>query len=502
MKITKVSPNKIIFQELTDVDLAVLQANCKYHDKRVDSELLRFKRAIVWFVSKYGESVYYSRLEELKRERYKSVLFQDEDGTYWTYAGLAEKLSQIFNCSVRDMVEYPESQLIPWDKPLDFTLYPYQEEAINKLLEKKHAGVSMATGLGKSACIISLCKRLGLKTIVMAPSKNIAKQLHKSFRRHFGVKYVGFYGDGKKEPAKRFVVGIAASLTKVDEDHPDWKHLSTVQVFISDEAHLTPASTFEKVVSRIAQEAPYRFFFSGTQMRTDGLGIVLEGITGPLVTHMTVRDGVEGGYLSKPVFKMIEVPSFSRWKNQDVNKMTRKHLYYNENVLSRAASLINHHVSEGKPTLVLIEELEQFTRLLPFLKHEARFAHGAVTAATKEKIPPEYQKSDVEALVDEFNDGKSTLLIGTSCISIGTDIRAAQVLVFLQGGISEINVRQSIGRGTRLYPGKKECLVYDFDITNIDSQHRHATIRRSIYDDIYGPTKYFPSNLEAPDGDV
>lgn len=497
MKITKISPNRIIFEDYSESQLAILQANCKYHDLRVDQEILRFKRGLSWFITQHGEEEFYIKLNELKLARYKTVLFKDEDGTLWTYAGLGEKLSTLLDSPVEDQVIYPESELIPWLKPPEFTLYPYQDETVNLLLEKKHAGVSLSTGLGKTLIILTICKKLGLKTVIMAPSKNIAKQIYALFLTHFGKKYVGFYGDGKKDPSKLFVIGIAASLTRVDPESEDFEKLSSSQVFISDESHLTPANTFEKVCSELCANAPYRFFFSGTQMRTDGLDVLLDGITGPLVKKMSVKDGVVGGYLSPPIFKMVQLGSASTYKSEDINKMTRRHLFYNPQVVSKAATIINYHISQGKPVLVLIEELEQFAHLLPHLKHAPKFAHGPVTQETRSKIAPEFHKCDVEELVDEFNRGDNLLLIGTSCISIGTDLKATQVIVFLQGGISEINVRQSIGRGTRLYPGKKDCLVYDFDVVSVPSMHRHAMARRVIYEDIYGPVKTINSNVEV-----
>jgi superfamily II DNA or RNA helicase len=192
---------------------------------------------------------------------------------------------------------------------------------------------------------------------------------------------------------------------------------------------------------------------------------------------------------------MLEVASHSAYKNDDVNRMTRKHLYYNPHVCRKAAEIANASVSQGRSTLILIEELEQFAHILPHLKHEVTYAHGPVTKDNKESIPVEYHKSNVEQLVKDFNDQKSMLMVGTSCVSIGTDLKSASTIIFLQGGISEINVRQCVGRGTRLFPGKKNCHYFDFDVVNVESQHRHAQIRKEIYEDIYGPVKVLKGNL-------
>jgi hypothetical protein len=65
---------------------------------------------------------------------------------------------------------------------------------------------------------------------------------------------------------------------------PAWEKLSKAQVFIADESHMTPAKTLQEVCFGLLKHAPYRFFFSATQMRGDGLGLLLEGIVGKIVS--------------------------------------------------------------------------------------------------------------------------------------------------------------------------------------------------------------------------
>ncbi len=84
-----------------------------------------------------------------------------------------------------------------------------------------------------------------------------------------------------------------------------------------------------------------------------------------------------------------------------------------------------------------------------------------------------------------MNEGKLKLLVGTSCITTGTDIKAVKAIIYLQGGKSEIQVKQCIGRGTRKPEGKLDCYFIDFDVSNIDVTHRHAEGRKKIYQDVY-----------------
>jgi superfamily II DNA or RNA helicase len=130
--------------------------------------------------------------------------------------------------------------------------------------------------------------------------------------------------------------------------------------------------------------------------------------------------------------------------------------------------------------------VEQFSYLLPHLKFPVGFAHGPLNT-NKEKVPKEYWDSDPNDLVKQFNEGKLPILIGTSCISTGTDIQSVKTMIYLMGGKSEIQVKQAFGRCTRIHKetNKTSCNVIDFNITNIPVLKRHASIRKSIYKDLY-----------------
>jgi superfamily II DNA or RNA helicase len=461
-----------------------LQEHLSYVDQKVDWELKKFKQAH-WFVQKYGRPAFDERLAELKAARNKTLLFEDEQGL-WTYSGLANPLAEHFDDQIKVTFKRPTPNLIPWATAPKKTPRYYQALCEEKLLEQGHAGISLATGLGKSFIILSICKSLGLKSVVMAPSLNIAQQIYEEFTTAFGKKYVGAFFDGKKQFDKQFVIGVAASLTKVGEGSPAWKELSKADVFIADESHQCPAKTLAAVCFGLCAKASYRFFFSGTQIRNDGLGKLLEAITGPIVFRMTVQEGVDQGFLSKPVFRMIHMKSDVDFDSADANELTRAHVYYNPQVVRVAADVANRAVSlMNRPTLILVEELEQFAYLLPYLRYEARFAHGGVSKVNKDKVPEKYHESDPKALVEAFNRGEFPILVGTSCIATGTDIQAVQACIYLRQGKSEIELKQGVGRTTRLFPGKQDCLFIDFAIDNVKTLARHAQARMDLFAEIY-----------------
>lgn len=489
-----ISPTVARIHGLSDQDIQHLKSNLTYTDQKVSFEARKFKHA-TWYANQHGYDAWREKYEGLKAREKQCLLLQDYDG-YWVYSGLAGKVSRLLGgCPVERAYEYPEYGVLGWHSRPPFEPYGYQTAAWEALLAANHAGVEIGTGLGKSFIIALLVKEIGLKTVVMAPSKDIAKRLYSDFVELFGPKKVGFYGDGKKKP-KFITVAIGASLTRVEEGSADWKALAEARLFIADESHQCPAATLSKVCFGLLKNAEYRFFMSATQMRNDGLDMLLEAITGPIVYTKTVREGIDEGYLARLDSVMVMADSGSDWISKDPNEDTREHLYYNEKVIRQAADIANKFAQfQGKRILILVEELEQFTKLYPHLQHSVKFAHGGVSKENRDKLPEMFHDSDPSAFVKEFNDEQFTILVGTSCITTGTDIKANEVTINLQGGKSEIQVMQgACGRSTRLFQfkdGRKKtsCTIIDFDVQNNETTHRHARARKAIYDATYGPTK-------------
>ena len=503
---------------------AVLTQALTYTDKRVEFELKKTSDSIRrWegrsgtaIKASLGETLFEERLAEmkarrdaLKAQRKKCLLFEDEEGL-WTYSGLAHKIAKEGNDQVSVEYALPEPEPLPWANHPEHSDRPYQTEAHDLMLDAVvfgPCGVELATGAGKGRVILNLVKSLGLGAVVMAPSTSIAGQLYGDLVHAFGKRYVGLFGNGKKQFDKLIVVGIDDSLTRVKEGSEEWECLSSKKVFIADESHLCPADTLAKVCFGLMADAPYRFFFSATQLRQDGLDVVLDGIVGRIVMRKTVRELVDEGYLAKPTFKMVKIGTNSNYKSSDPNTMTRKHLYYNPQVYRTAADLANKFVSVmQRPVVILVEELEQYAALKTHFKHASKFAHGPLNKDNKQLVPEECWKDDPADLVAAFNEGKFPILVGTSCISTGTDIKVAEAAIYLQGGKSEIKVRQGVGRETRggvkghvfnPWTGKQKlnCVHVDFDVVDMFGDegfapHRHALERAKLYEEIYGPVQY------------
>jgi superfamily II DNA or RNA helicase len=445
-----------------------------------------------WFVEAEGREALDLKVEALNAQRSQTVLFSDAKG-WWTYSGLAPRLADWYGEKIERAYELPEHKILPWENRPEHDPRWYQAQSVERLIPLGHGGVELATGLGKSYIIALLFKKLGLPGIVLAPTLNIAEQLYEDLVNLFGKKRVGQFFDGKKEAAKHLVVAVSKSLTILADDSPLWPVIQGKKVLIGDESHMLPADTLSKVVLGKLGHVPYRFFMSGTQLRTDGLQLVLDGIVGEIVISMNVRQGVEGKFLSPMRMFQMHFNSDRNFASGDVIKMNRFHLHQHDGVYKHAASMAKWGINNGRRILVMTEEVSQFGRYLNhFLANGGNpdrigFAHGGVDKSNKKEVPEAFHKSDPMKLVKRFDAGDLDVLVGTSCIGMGTDIKSASLVQDIVGGNAEAQLRQRVGRGTRLFANKKDCIYTDYAISNIPPLAKQAEKRAVILEDIYGP---------------
>ncbi len=476
--------------------LARLAEAVSYKDTQVEFELNRMRRNKSRMVGWMGQEQYDAKVAVLQYERIKCLLVE-RNGRQVFPAGLAREMGTMLDEPVIDAVVAPVAKAVPWHRKLDFEFRPYQVEGVDKLIAARHGCLSLPTGTGKSKLAMKAVRDLGLRAVVASPFSAIVEQTYDEFRHYLGPARVGQYGDGKHDLDKLVTVATAQALQRIEPNTELGNTLSQTQVLIADEAHMWAADTLSHVSQELLGNAPYRFFLTGTHLRGDGRQVMLEGLTGDVLMHMEVSEAVAKGYLTPPKFRMLTMESCVIAPG-DPAEATRKCLYLAPRVVSTVADMVNRLARSGRPTLVLIDELEQFTALLPHLQHEVGFAYGGVRGNAKRrgeimaKIPEKHRKSNPLALVREFNQGKFPILIGTSCITIGADIKAASAGFYWRGGKSEVDVRQGVGRFLRLVPGKTDALIFDIDPTDGGIAHKHARVRAEVYKQIYHDYEEIP----------
>lgn len=490
-----------------ELDRRKLELQLTFTDSRIKHELLRLKNRRRWIVASDGEEEYERQVRELEERKTQNLLFEDERGM-WTYSGLRTEIENIFpGLNFSTGFEYPKFDKLPFrSKPAEGRYY--QVDAVEKLLRERHASVELATGLGKTWCIERYIHEIGHEALVLAPTRSIAHNIANTLSDHFFPKAVGRFFDGKKEFKSHVVVATPQSLVNVEPGSLSWDYLSAPhrKVLVVDESHMCPTETLAKIclgrhergkfIPGLAAGIPYRSFFSGTQLRTDGKELLLEASIGPVVAKKSFREGVDEKFLARPKFYTINVESTTQPQTDDPMEVTRQHYFRDGNVARVVANVANTLLANDYSVLFLLGELSQFAPILGNLRHSVALAHGSDGVANSKArstkktpgdvIPKEYLDMEVETEVARFNARESRCLAGTSCISVGTDIkpRGPLAVFYLMGMTSEIMFRQAVGRGSRR-EGKEEFLLFDVRVNNVEVLRRHHDERVKLCEQMY-----------------
>lgn len=498
MKFVVETPTKAYVKDATPEEIEALKGLLTYTNtaaahlvkRHYNNRNWRNTNAISWA----------SRLEELKKDVTQTLVFTDDQGLFIRPGSISYIT---LPHTVENKVEYPKPKIIPWAKTLPFALHPYQENSASALIAEcvnGPANVELTTGSGKSAILLKVYRETGFKTVIIAPSKSIFNELIEKFEHHFGKGKVGKFGDSKKLLGKNITIAIGDSLCNVKSGTPEWEFFSTMQMFEADESHTWGAETLDQICHGVLANVPVRLFFSATQTRGDGAERLLQSIIGKTVHTLTTAEAIEGGYICNHDFRIVETESSNpNYMTGDALDMKRIHFLGNKNIAAFIAKLANADAMVNKrQSLILVEELGQIAAIVKLLKVPVVYAHSE---SKKERLLElGLEKVDPADSVASFNRGEAMILVGTSCISTGTNIFPTHNTFNWVGGASEIRTKQgAVGRSVRKMSSspyknpnapKDKATIWDFNVQDIHLMTKHLEDRLGFYKDSGTEIKY------------
>lgn len=503
MKFVIKSPIKASLTDYTVDELQYILKSLTYVNTSVKHLIQRHYNNHFW--RSRSPEAWSTHLDGLQKELKKCLVFYDEDEKPYIRPGSIPYLSGL-DFEVENEIKYPEPKSISWVNPLPFDLHPEQNQTWQGLIEGKHVNASLCTAFGKSAIILKACQQLGLRACVVAPGKGIFNELVEKFEEHFGKKYVGTFGDGKKKLDRQFTICIGDSLSNIQPGSPEYDFFSNLDALIVDESHTFAAESLETICHGVLGKLPYRLFLSATQVRNDGTLPLLQSIIGKTVCVLPTAEAVRKGYVCPHDFRVISVESSNPgFDDSDALVQKRVHFLNNTNIAKFIARLANGMAQlQGKQTLVLCEELTQLAMLAPLLKVPYALAHSETRKTRLEKLGLE--KVKVSESIEKFNKNEVKVLVTTSCCHVGVNIYPTHSTANWIGGSSEIKTKQAaVGRSVRFghsNPWAKNCVpkdkatIYDFDVEDNRTMKRHLDARLEFYRESESEIKFI--KLKGP----
>lgn len=350
---------------------------------------------------------------------------------------------------------------------LKFTgeLRGYQEVTKNICMENTNGVVDSMTGSGKTVIFVSLVINRKQPTLILVNTIELANQTISKFVQFTNIKEedIGFVGSGKFN-IKPVTVGLHQTMARLSEEQ--YKEINNnFGMVIADEVHILPAKTHFETMGKLT--AKYKFGFSATPKREDGLTPLIHWATGP--TIYTVPKEELTDVLIKPSYTSVETkytyPLFSSSEYQflirDLSENTKR------NNLIRDYWTAHY---KGKSTIMLCLRLSQLFELKKLFPNNSILLHSKL------------KKAERKEAMERIISGEPEIILSTyGLFSTGIDIPRLEVLMLCAPMRSEIKLKQAAGRLMRMCEGKTGASIVDFVDIDIDLLKYQFYKRKNIF---------------------
>lgn len=350
------------------------------------------------------------------------------------------------------------------------TLRPYQGEAIDALnaflaSSPLNPCVVLPTGAGKSFVMAETVRRWKesyppFRCVVLAHRKELVDQNSKEFLGVDPGADVGVYAAG----LRRHEADHSITFAGIDSIYRHAGEFAPFDAIIVDEAHRIP----------IRGEGKYREFistakavnpkvrvvgFTATPFRL-GSGPIChrDHILNEICYEANVADLIQQGYLCRLRSKCgADAPDLSKVKKVGGEYQGRalgEVMRENRLVASAVSDALRHLNAENRTSCVWfcvdVEHCRLVRHVLSMLGEEAPMVTGETDVRERDRI------------VDEFRNRKWRHILNVNVFTEGFNVKQVDAVVLLRPTLSKGLYAQMVGRGLRLHPDKRDCLVLDY----------------------------------------
>lgn len=359
----------------------------------------------------------------------------------------------------------------------------YQREAISLALKHHFGTFVMGTGAGKTLTIASILNQLFhykkiKKALILVPDNGLVTQFEDELKNQYGLeKKISLFYDkyNKIDPEADITIAnrpLFMSRFAVNEKF----FKNTIDCLIVDEAHSIKRSN---KVSKLLEKmnAHYRFGFTGTLAENKEDKMKNLGILGAVRYTITSKELRDEGFLTDVTAHNVILHYPERYAMENYREEIEFLQTYNARneflkklmfKLKNNSLILVNYLVHG---FVLEELFNSYNNTLPDgQKKQVFFIRGEVENEERDEVKKLMEKDD------------NVICIAiTKIFSTGINIKNLHHVVLAAGGKSSVTVVQSIGRGLRLHPNKKELHIWDISDSGYKYSQNHNKKRLQIY---------------------
>lgn len=341
-------------------------------------------------------------------------------------------------------------------------LRPYQRAAVDAVLTARRDGVRrmlvcLPTGAGKTVVFSELAKLARRPVLVLAHREELLTQAQEKLQQALqGSSRVAIERGAERgaSDAKVLVCSIRSlheqRLARVILGRPPG-------LVIYDECHHAAALDNLRVLRQIGVFEPAwtgtLLGFTATTLRADGKG--LDEVFERIVYSRTLPELIESGYLAT-------LRGFRISTTADLTRLSAAGRDFQEDELAEAVDIEERNALVARS----IQELARDRRTIAFcvtVNHARNLCRSLNVLGVPAGLVHGDMPSEVRARgLADFRAGTTQVLCNVAVLTEGFDDPGVSCIAMARPTRSEGLYAQCVGRGTRLHPGKKDCLILDF----------------------------------------
>jgi len=342
-------------------------------------------------------------------------------------------------------------------------LRPYQREAIDAVIAARRRGIRrmvlcLPTGAGKTVIFAELIRRAKHPVLVLAHRDELVAQACQKIEAALrGTDRIVAVEQGDASaPAQASV--LVASIRSLHEGRIGRALAGRdIRLVIYDECHHAVANDNRRVLEQIgvfADDWPGTLVgFTATTRRADGRG--LDEVFEEIAFSRSLREMIDAGFL-RPLEGLRIATGI------DIGTVPSRGEDFDEDALAEAIDIEQRNLLVARS----IQDLARDRRTIAFCVGIAHAEH--LCAALRGIGVPagmvcgEMPKPARQQTLDRFRRGVLRVITNVGVLTEGFDDPGVSAIAMVRPTRSESVYLQCVGRGMRLHPDAKDCLVLDF----------------------------------------